>query len=42
MTNEDVPFCLLKLEHRTNIVLKLIKDNNFEKVVFKDYEHKIF
>ncbi len=42
ISNEDVPFCLLKLEHKTNMILKLIKDNKFEKIVFKDYEHKIY
>lgn len=42
LSNDDVPFCLLQLEHRTNLILKLVKDNNFEKVVFKEYEHKIY
>lgn len=41
MTNEDVPLSLIKLEHKTNLVLKLIKDNKFEKIVFKG-EHKIY
>ena len=24
------------------MILKLIKDNKFEKIVFKDYEHKVY